>query len=57
MEEAHARFMIRSWSPDGRRLAAERRLDDGTPSGIVVYGFESGKFERLTDFGCKAEGP
>ena len=51
MGEPHARFMVRSWSPDGRELAGESRGDDGSPTGIIIYSFESGKFERVTDFG------
>ena len=46
-----ARFEVWSWSADGRYLAGELRKPDATPYGLGIYSLESGKFERLTDFG------
>ncbi len=45
------RFEVWSWSADGRYLAGELRKPDATPCGLGIYSLESGKFERLTDFG------
>jgi Tol biopolymer transport system component len=45
-----SRFMIRSWSPDGTRLAGERRLVSAAV-GIVTYSFASGTYEQLTESG------
>ncbi|MGE0130733.1 MAG: protein kinase [Blastocatellales bacterium] len=39
-----ARLMIWSWSADGRKLA-------GHKDGIYSYSFDSGRYERLTEFG------
>jgi Tol biopolymer transport system component len=44
-------FIAWSWSPDGQRLAGYRRLEDGMNAGIVIYSFDSGEFDRLTEFG------
>jgi Tol biopolymer transport system component len=43
-------FWANSWSPDGRKLAGWSTPDNKTP-GIVVYDFETGGFEWVTDFG------
>jgi eukaryotic-like serine/threonine-protein kinase len=45
-------FWASSWSPDGRKLGgwAGPAPASETP-GIVIYNFETGGFERITDFG------
>jgi Tol biopolymer transport system component len=43
-------FWAFSWSPDGRKLGGWSSPDGKTP-GIVVYDFETGDFEWVTDFG------
>ena len=40
-----------SWSPDGRKLAANVRRTGGSLEGILVYSFEAQQYERLTDVG------
>ncbi|MEX2300557.1 MAG: protein kinase [Bryobacterales bacterium] len=49
-EDTEASFWPYSWSPDGRKLAGhlQRR---GTRAGVLVYSFDSLKFERLTEAG------
>jgi Tol biopolymer transport system component len=42
------RFGVNSWSPNGERLAGQIGFSD---TGIVVYDFRSGAYERLTDVG------
>jgi Tol biopolymer transport system component/serine/threonine protein kinase len=44
-------FYANSWSPDGRRLAGVIMQRSGVSSGIVVYSFESNRYDKLTDFG------
>ena len=43
-------FWATTWSPDGRRLGGWSSGEGETP-GIVVYDFETGDFEWVTDFG------
>lgn len=43
-------FWATSWSPDGRKLCGWSS-PDGTTPGIVVYTFETGSFEHVTDIG------
>ena len=44
-------FEPTSWSPDGKWLAGLASRPDGSYSdGIVIYSFESGKYEKLADF-------
>lgn len=43
-------FWATSWSHDGRKLAGWASSACETP-GIVIYNFETGGFERITDFG------
>lgn len=52
LDEPNAWFRIWSWSPDGRRLAGFRHFSGHRLAGIVVYSFDSRKYETLTDFGC-----
>ena len=40
-----------SWSPDGRKLVGILRKADGGENGLGIYSLESGKLERLVDFG------
>ncbi len=49
--EPKAFFMVRSWAPDGQRLAGERRNENGLPSGLYLYSFPSQRFERLAEAG------
>ena len=51
LDEPDAWFRIWSWSPDGRRLAGFRHFSGHRLAGIVVYSFDSRKYETLTDFG------
>jgi Tol biopolymer transport system component len=45
-------FIAWSWSPDGKKLAGWRRVTGtGEDAGIVVYSFETGQYEILTDYG------
>ena len=44
-----APLIANDWSPDGRRLAGMTL--DVSNDGILTYTFESGVYERLTDFG------
>jgi len=45
-------FTANSWSPDGKRLAGVFNSRGSSPVyGIVLYSLESGKYEKLTDFG------
>lgn len=46
-------FHAWSWSPDGRKLAGEIRKRDVTPDGVGVYWLETGKLERLANFGSR----
>jgi Tol biopolymer transport system component len=43
-----ARFSVNSWSPDGERLAGQLGFSD---TGIVIFTFRTGVYERLTDAG------
>ncbi len=43
-------FIVNSWSPDGRRLAGSTGFGKDS-KGIVVFDFETGTYETLTDFG------
>jgi serine/threonine protein kinase len=43
-------FWAISWSPDGRKLGGWSGTSYEHP-GIVVYSFDTGSFERLTEFG------
>lgn len=51
MSDPAGRLIVRSWSPDGRKLAGTLERSDGPPSGIVAYSLDSQKYEALTDFG------
>ena len=45
-------FQTSSWSPDGKRLAGQAFKADGSnQEGVFVYSFESGQYEKVTDFG------
>ena len=39
------------WSADGRRLALNRTLSDGTTSGILTYDFDSRELRTVVEFG------
>jgi Tol biopolymer transport system component len=43
-------FWATSWSPDGRKLAGWVNPESET-SGVVIYDFETGGFEQITEFG------
>jgi Tol biopolymer transport system component len=47
-EEALQPFMANSWSPDGKKLAGMISYSD---KGVVVFSFDSGRYEKLTSFG------
>ncbi len=48
-------FLATSWSPDGRALAGSVSRPDGSfIPGVVEYGIDSKKYQRLTDFGAHA---
>ena len=43
-------FQPNSWSPDGKWLAGDvRRPDASLVNGVLVYSFDSGKYEKLVD--------
>ncbi|MDT5271669.1 MAG: eukaryotic-like serine/threonine-protein kinase [Acidobacteriota bacterium] len=44
------KFWATSWSPDGRKLGGWVSPESETP-GVAVYDFETGGYERITDFG------
>jgi eukaryotic-like serine/threonine-protein kinase len=44
-------FVPLDWSPDGKWIAAYMQSRAGTRSGIAVYSFETGRYEKLTEFG------
>jgi len=46
-------FAAHAWSPDGKVLAGTLEHEEGTPAGIVVYSFDQGRYERLTDAGSQ----
>lgn len=51
-DDAGKTFTVNSWSPDGRALAGDIARPDGSPMpGIVLYWIDSGKYQRLTNFG------
>jgi eukaryotic-like serine/threonine-protein kinase len=43
-------FVASDWSPDGRRLAGALITPTGM-NGLVLYSFDSGEYQPLTDFG------
>jgi len=45
------RFAVNSWSPDGTRLVGQIGLPGGMGRGIAVYSFQTGRYDKLTDFG------
>ena len=48
IEDGGPQMVVTSWSPDGKMLAGQA----GFPGvGVMVYSFDSGSYERLTDFG------
>ncbi len=49
--EALRPFIAQDCSPDRASLAGQIGFSDRGGSGIVVYTFASGTYERLTDFG------
>lgn len=51
LDEPNARFQPWSWSLDERKLAGNLQTEDGGPSGIIVYDFESRRFDRLSQSG------
>ena len=46
-------FAAHAWSPDGKVLAGTLEQEEGSPAGIVVYFFDQGRYERLTDAGSQ----
>lgn len=50
-------FQVSSWSQDGKWLAGQGFKPDGSPvKGVFIYSIESGKYEKLTDFGNDTDG-
>ena len=48
IEDDGPQMVVTSWSPDGSMLTGQA----GFPgTGVMVYSFETGSYERLTDFG------
>ncbi|NHZ73815.1 MAG: protein kinase, partial [Nitrospirae bacterium] len=48
IEDGGPQMVVTSWSPDGTMLTGQA----GFPgTGVVVYSFDTGTYERLTDFG------
>jgi Tol biopolymer transport system component len=48
IEDGGPPMIVTSWSPDGSKLAGQA----GYPgTGVTVYSFDTGSYERLTDFG------
>ena len=45
-----AQFWPSSWSPDGRRLAGYHMVD-GSFAGVVIYSFDTRRYQKLTEFG------
>ena len=48
--EPPVRFWPASWSSDGRKLLGASNLD-GRALGLTIYSFETGRLERIGDFG------
>jgi Tol biopolymer transport system component len=47
-------FQVTSWSPDGRSLAGEgNRLASSAGGGVVLYSFDTRRYERLAERGLK----
>ncbi len=44
-------FWVNDWSHDGRKLAGTLQRLDGSTAGIAAYSLDTGKLERITDFG------
>ena len=44
-------FVPHSWSGDGHRLAGSLTGEGNRRTGIVVYSFDTGQYERLLDYG------
>ena len=44
-------FAMSRWSPDGRKLAGFQARTDGLFTGISIYSFDSGSYDRVSDFG------
>jgi Tol biopolymer transport system component len=49
LDEKDGRFLPWSWSPDGRSLAGSRLMADGRLGGIIVYSFETKRFEKRSE--------
>ncbi len=50
-DKAFHPFVPTDWSPDGSKLAGMTGFGDRVGTGIVLYTFATGSYERLTDFG------
>jgi Tol biopolymer transport system component len=51
-DDAGNAFAVNSWSPDGHALAGDITRPDGSSMpGVVLYWIDSGKYQRLTNFG------
>ena len=48
-------FRVRSWSPDGRKLAGHQNVPDGRGRGIVTYDLGSRTFENIVPRGLSPE--
>jgi eukaryotic-like serine/threonine-protein kinase len=44
-------FVPLDWSRDGKRIVAYLQTRAGPRAGIAVYSFETGRYEKLTEFG------
>ena len=45
------KFFVHNWSPDGRRLAGDRVVSGRYRRGVIIYDFDSQRYERLSDVG------
>jgi Tol biopolymer transport system component len=52
LREPNVWFWAWSWSPDGRELAGTRMRGDPVGSGVVVYLFDSRRFQQVTARGA-----
>ncbi len=51
LEGAFRRFIAQDWSPDGARLVGQLGFTASRGDGIVVYTFNTRRYERVAEFG------